>query len=364
MREWRPVHNRFDQFVKRLARKGFSPGGRVETEAEVTPDARRIDVWFVPFPGRAHKVLAPLGLFGRMGQASCTLEPHHSTPSGNQVADCFAKHRLFCCELARRKPSPPMPTQWIISSGRPSAALIGLNFRKSRLGPGIYDGPALMRTKLVVVNELPRTRDTLLVRLMGAGRTLQRAIANVRALPPDAPERRLALPILVRLRLEIPADPAKQTTIDREFLMTTQEIDKYLEQLHKEGLQKGLQEGRQVGREEGLQEGLQEGRKVGRDEGLQKGLQEGRKVGRDEGFAQAVLAAYRVRFGAPPAALVAAVERASDHAALLRWLEMVTTQSAEDVAAALRRPTTTKRARAPRTLNRLGASTRRASTSR
>jgi hypothetical protein len=122
------------------------------------------------------------------------------------------------------------------------------------------------------------------------------------------------------LRLEVPTDPAKQTTIDREFLMTTQEIDKYLEQLRTEG--------------------------------------------RDEGFAQAVLAAYRIRFGAPPAALVAAVERASDHGALLRWLEMVTTHSAEDVAAALRRPTITKRARAPRTLNRLGASTRRAPTSK
>ena len=314
------MHNRFDQFVKRLARKGFAPGGHVETEAEVTPDARRIDVWFVPNAGRARKVLAPLGLFGRMGRTSCTLEPHHSTPSGNQVADCFAKHRFFCCELARRKPRPPIPTQWVISSGRPSAALTGLNFRKSRWGPGIYDGPALMRTKLVVVSELPRTRDTLLVRLMGAGRTLRRAIADLWALPHDASERRLALPLLVRLRLEVPTDPAKQTTIDREFLMTTQEIDKYLEQLHEEGLQKG--------------------------------------------FAQAVLAAYRARFGAPPAALVAAVERASDHAALQRWLEMVTTQSAEDVAAALRRPTTTKQARAPRTLNRLGASTRRAPTSK
>ncbi len=97
---------------------------------------------------------------------------------------------------------------------------------------------------------------------MGAGRTLRRAIADVRTLPPEAPEHRLALPILVRLRLAIPADPAQQTTIDREFLMTTQEIDTYLAQM----------------------------RAHERDEG------------RDEGFAQAVLAAYAARFGAPPPA--------------------------------------------------------------
>jgi hypothetical protein len=101
------------------------------------------------------------------------------------------------------------------------------------------------------------------------------------------------LPILVRLRLEIPADPAQQTTIDREFLMTTQEIDKYLAQV--------------------------------RDEG------------RDEGFAQAVLAAYEARFGAPPAGIVAAVSRASDHAELQRWLVLVITSSAAEVDAALGR---------------------------
>jgi hypothetical protein len=316
-----PVHNRFDQLVKRLARNGLSPGGRVETEAEITPDALRIDVWFVPDPGRALKALSPLGLLGRMGRASCTLEPYHRTPSGGQVADCIAKHRFFCRELARRKPRPAMPSQWIISSGHPSAALAGFCFRKSRRGSGIYDGPALTRTRIVVVSELPRTRDTVLIRLMGAGKTLEHATADVRALPPDAPERRLALPILVRLRLEIPADPAKQTKSDREFLMTTHEIDKYLEQLHDEG----------------------------RDEG------------RGEGFAQAVLEAYKIRFGAPPAALVAAVERAGDQAALRRWLEIVTTRSAEDVAAALRRP----RAKpAPRATIRRSASPRRAPASR
>ena len=120
------------------------------------------------------------------------------------------------------------------------------------------------------------------------------------------------------MRLDIPADPAKQTKIDREFLMTTREIDKYLEDLRQEG--------------------------------------------RDEGFAQAVLAAYRVRFGAPPAGLVAAVERASDQAELQRWLEIVTTRSAEEVASALRQPRSAQSAR--RKPTRRSAAPRRAPASR
>jgi hypothetical protein len=129
------------------------------------------------------------------------------------------------------------------------------------------------------------------------------------------------------LRLEVPADPAKQTKIDREFLMTTKEIDKYLEE---------------------------------RD---QKARQEGREEGRDAGLAQAVLAAYGIRFGvAPPAALVAAVEGASDHAALQRLHALVITHSAEDVVTALRRPRTKPPARA--VAKRRSAAPRRAAVSR
>lgn len=312
------MHNRFDQLVKRLAREGLSPAGHVETDAEVSPDALRIDVVFLPDAVRARRALAPLGLLGRMGRRSCTLESFHRTPPGDHVGDCLVKHWLFCRELRRRKPRPSMPTQWIIASGRPSDALAGLCFRRSRWGAGIYDGPPLMRTRLVVVSGLPRTRDTLLVRLMGAGRTLKRAIADLRALPHNAPERLLALPILVRLRLEIPADPAKQTKSDREFLMTTQDVEKYLKKLHQDGLAKGLEKGLAKGRE--------------------KGREEGREEGRGEGFAMAVLAAYRARFGAPPAALTAAVEQARSQAELERWLALVTTRPADEVTASLGRP--------------------------
>jgi hypothetical protein len=44
---------------------------------------------------------------------------------------------------------------------------------------------ALHYTRLVVVSELPVTRDTLLVRLLGAGSTLKHAIAELQALPAD-----------------------------------------------------------------------------------------------------------------------------------------------------------------------------------
>jgi hypothetical protein len=93
----------------------------------------------------------------------------------------------------------------------------------------------------VVVNELPVTRDTLLVRLLGAGSVLKRAIAELQALPAEAPERRLALPVLLRSRLTVPTDPAQQTSDDQEFLMNTQDIvETWRREAMKEGERKVL----------------------------------------------------------------------------------------------------------------------------
>ena len=105
---------------------------------------------------------------------------------------------------------------------------------------GIYESPPFHCTRLVVVSELPATRDTLLVRLLGARSVLRLAITELQALPAEAPERRLALPVLLRLRLTVPIDPAQQTSDDQEFLMNTQDI---VDNWRREAIQEGLQEG-------------------------------------------------------------------------------------------------------------------------
>jgi hypothetical protein len=125
----------------------------------------------------------------------------------------------------------------VISSGRPDAGIDGLAFRPMTGWPrGIYEGPPLQYTRLVVVSELLVSRDTLLVRMFGAGAVLKQAIAGLQALPAEAPERTLVLPILVRLRLTVPSDPAQRTSDDQEFLMDTQEI---VENWRQEAVQQG-----------------------------------------------------------------------------------------------------------------------------
>jgi hypothetical protein len=234
------MRTRFDQFGKQLVRSAIAARGSVETDAEVAADTRRIDLWFMPDPA-CGPVPDYLGLLGRITAGPSTLEFFHNTPSGEGLADCLIKHGQFRHYLSLRKPPPPIPTQWVISSGRPKGGIEGLRlYRLEGWPPGIYEGPPLLWTRLVVVSELPVGPDTLLLRLLGAGHVLKQAIAELKALRAEDPARSLALPLLVRLRLEIPTDPAQRTDDDQEFLMQTQDI---VETWRQEAVQQGIQQG-------------------------------------------------------------------------------------------------------------------------
>ena len=189
-----PMRTRFDQFGKQMVRTALETRGPVETDAEVSADTRRIDLWW---------------------------------------------------------------------------------------------------TRLVVVNELPVASDTLLVRLLGAGAVLKQAIAELKELRAEAPERALALPILLRLRLTVPSDPEKQTTDDQEFLVDTQDIV-------------------ETWRREAIQEGLK------------------------QGVAHSLVEVYEARFGAMPGDLRALVEDTDDEPTLVAWLRLAGTRSAAEIAAAIR----------------------------
>ena len=59
---------------------------------------------------------------------------------------------------------------------------LGLRFAHNAAAQNcqLCSGPPLLWTRLVVVNELPVARETLLVRLLGAGAVLQQAIGELK----------------------------------------------------------------------------------------------------------------------------------------------------------------------------------------
>jgi hypothetical protein len=275
------MRNRYDQFGKQIVRAALEGHLAVETDAEVPAETRRIDLWFMP---RETRVALPehLGLLGTIASRAGTIELFHSTPGNHQLIACLIKHGEFRLDLPRRTAAPPLPLpiQWIISSGRPDGGIEGLAFHPMAGWPsGVYEGPPQLWTRIVVVNELPVAQSTLMLRLLGAGAVLRRAIAELKALPPDAPERMLAFPLLVQFRLIVESEPGMRTPEDEEFLMATADIVEMWRQL-------AVQEGVIEGLKQGLTQGIVEGLEKGREEGLEKGREEGRKKGLDEGRTQ------------------------------------------------------------------------------
>jgi hypothetical protein len=191
------------------------------------------------------------------------------------------------------------PIQWIVSAGRPDGGIEGLALLEQQGWPrGVYRSPRLLHTWLVVASELPETRETLMLRLMGAGRVLQGALAELRALPPEARERAIAMPVLLRYRLEVPADPGQRTSHDEEFLMSTHPIVEAWER-EKEA--------------------------------------KGEARGRLQGIAEGLILTYENRFGVMPTDLREIVQETRDDAALRAWFKVALSGTAEDFAAAVRR---------------------------
>ena len=180
------------------------------------------------FPSRA---LRPHG-----GQGSCSSaapeEPHPieiygHAPDDDEVLAClgkliaFRQLRLRAHRKRSAREAPFVrPFLWILAAGRPAGVLAEIGASPAPGWPaGVYLAPGLLRVGIVVASELPRTRETLLVRLMAAGPLLKNAIEELGALPDDAHERAVAEQILLNLRHVIGSQPSR-TPEEQEFIMT------------------------------------------------------------------------------------------------------------------------------------------------
>lgn len=232
---------RSDQASKQLLRAFLQDDGTFTSELEVSPDPQNADGYFVPNAHRSSPVVATL--LGRMTKHACSLELFSSAPDVIDVGECIRKH-LNLHILRKKQGDAGLPRQWIICAGKPSTAFEAYGVRRTKGWPrGVHSLPSGLATSIVVVNELPEERSTLLLRLMGRGRTLRRAVSELKALSDEDFELCIALPILVRYRIEAAAEPVSPA--DEEFVMNTQEI---MDRFQREAEQRGERRGELRGR--------------------------------------------------------------------------------------------------------------------
>jgi hypothetical protein len=240
---------RYDQLGKQMLRAGLQGRGTFTSELEVSPDPQHVDGYFVPNLENPSPIAETL--LGRMAQRACSFEVFSSPPDGLEVAECLRKHLNLRHILRKKLGALELPYQWILCAGKPSRTLYAAGAGFARGWPiGVYKLPTLFATNMVVLSDLPENRSTLLLRLMGQGRTLARAVAELKTLPEDEFERCIALPLLVRYRIEAANEPV--SPVDEEFLMNTQEImDMFERRAELRGEQRGELRGVQRGELQG-----------------------------------------------------------------------------------------------------------------
>jgi hypothetical protein len=300
----------YDQAAKKLLGGALDAGGRVTAQQEVASEARWIDVWFEPDP----RGPVPPGLLGRMVRvargAPSAFEVFHNGPRLMQAFACLGKllsmvqrsqrrtrpRRKRSSSSERRRNKDPMPCLWLVSAGRPTAVLRGLEMVPLRDWPAGFYRTTLRELPVfsVVVAELPRENDTLLLRLMGARKVLRRALEDLRVLPTGSWELAAASEAVSVLH-SYAVEAANTDPEDKAIIMTATQIYEKIKD-----------------------EGRKEGRKEGREEGRKEGREEGRKEGREE----LLLRLLAQRFGKLPAKVVARIH-AADSAQLDRWGERV-----------------------------------------
>ena len=215
------MRQRHDRFIKKVLHRTLECEGAFTTEMEVSPDAQRFDGYFVP--SRAHAAHRR-DLLDRLTTRACAFEAFRAAPSPGQIEGCVRKILNARHVLARAKPPKPLPSLWILCAGDPRDGLAHAGATPKRGFPrGVYQTPAVLHAGLIVIHQLPEVPNTLILRLMGAGRTFQHALAELGRLPEDARERHVALPALLEYHVAVLEQPTR-TPEDEEFLMDTMDI--------------------------------------------------------------------------------------------------------------------------------------------
>ena len=176
-----------DTYAKGLAVDALAPLGRTETDVRIAPDPRFADVCFEPTSppdARAGDLLRRLTSEGRV-MLEFARQPPDIPELGTWLGKQLAWWRRLAAEARSEKQArvKEAPLFWGLSTGAPREALA--YFRMTPMDAavwprGCYEGSPGGQLRVVVISELPREPETLVVRTMGAGVTFREALEDLR----------------------------------------------------------------------------------------------------------------------------------------------------------------------------------------
>lgn len=252
-----------DQFAKDYLEELLTPYGTIQSPRRVAGEVRQVDLWFAPRPESTLSP-EPLGILARAIATPAIFEPFRNPATADEICDCLLKLLEIRAELQREAnrnrsnfSEDLKPKLWILTPTASDSLLegFGATLNLDSWPSGIYFSPSLLRIIIVVIHQLPRTPETLWLRVLGRGRVQEQAIDELEQLPPNNPFRANALILLNRLKADLQTTQNLNSE-DRELIMRLSPLfDQQLEAAQLSGLQQGLQQGVQQGLQQGVRQG-------------------------------------------------------------------------------------------------------------
>ena len=236
----------FDQFAKQFFESFLAPLGEVKVNFEVPGEPKFIDIWFSP-SNQPNIEAQNLGILDKIATLPCLIEPFRNQPKPSEVRSCLSKlfHVIDDFERKAKREEETikeeeLPQLWVITPSASDDLLsTACAFPSEDWLTGIYFLPKVLRTAIIAVNKLPRTPETLWLRIFGKGVIQKQAIDEVIGFDEEDPRRSTILQLLATWKISIEASDLIEQQ-DREFIMTLSQA--YLEweqKTERRGMQQG-----------------------------------------------------------------------------------------------------------------------------
>ncbi|NJL99968.1 MAG: flagellar assembly protein H [Synechococcaceae cyanobacterium SM2_3_2] len=231
-----------DQFAKSLLTEFLDPFGTTVTNLEISDEPRYVDLYFEPTQDPIE-----LGMLGQMARIPCLIEPFRNPVDEKAIQSCLLKALMVGAKQSRQG-SQVVPYLWILT---PTASERILGLFGAVGEQGIHPLPTGLSAAVVVIHQLPKTRETLWIRLLGREGFQKRAIEEVMGLPTGDPSRSRVLELLGNWKIMLDEKTEAEREVERDLIMNLSPA--YLK-WKEETLNEGRQEGIQLGKQEGIQQ--------------------------------------------------------------------------------------------------------------
>jgi hypothetical protein len=237
-----------DDFAKTYLTELLRPMGTTIVNRPLKTETRYADLWF-ELSENAEDHRTHLGLLGELLTRDALIEVFRNPATDLEIRTSQSK--LTTDEIERTNKAKrnketiikeKLPWLWLIMPTASSEIRKGFGVRKTK-HLGVYSFQRLQRTGLIVVHQLAKTEQTLLLRVLGRAEHQKRAIDELVQIPEPPPLYRTIEETLTAYRA-ILESRGKITPEDEELLMNLSIVYQNLkEDWREDGKKEGKKEG-------------------------------------------------------------------------------------------------------------------------